>query len=310
MDKKAYTLVMNTAKQFVFQLGSLITLYVSITSFLVLVFALINLIIPDPAESLWQLERHLNSIRFSIATLIVFFPAYLVATRYVHTQRQKEQSEYIGVIRWLVYLSLLIGGLILLGSTVSVVYTFLSGELTLRFVLKALVLVMVVGAASWYYGQDVRGYWSEHQSVSKWYATGVASIVLIAIVAGFYYIDGPSQARDIRLEQRQIEDLQEIQWRIVSHWQTTGTLPETLSELYSTNSPQPPEDREAYEYLVTDTGFSLCATFTTTSVSDRFSQRYPYRPGLETEEFYDLYDWNYESGRYCFERTLVSTSER
>ena len=45
-----------TAKHFVLQLGSLITLYLSIGFLLVLLFSIINLIYPDAAEGYWRLE--------------------------------------------------------------------------------------------------------------------------------------------------------------------------------------------------------------------------------------------------------------
>jgi hypothetical protein len=47
----------------------------------------------------------------------------------------------------LVYLSLLVGGGVLLGDLVAIILAFLNGEITTRFILKAGVLLVVVGAA-------------------------------------------------------------------------------------------------------------------------------------------------------------------
>jgi hypothetical protein len=47
----------NTPKHFALQLGSLISLYLSLTFLLVLLFGLINLKFPDAAEGYYMIER-------------------------------------------------------------------------------------------------------------------------------------------------------------------------------------------------------------------------------------------------------------
>ena len=102
----------HTAKHFVLQLGSLITLYLSIAFLLVLLFNIINLAYPDAADAYWQIESYSDAVRIGIAMLIVFFPAYLILTRQVNQIRRRESSDgsYLGFTKWLVYLSLLVAG--------------------------------------------------------------------------------------------------------------------------------------------------------------------------------------------------------
>ena len=98
-----------TPKQFALQIAALITLYVSISAFLILLFGLINLTYPDAAEDYWQIQSSQSGIRYAIAALIVFFPAYLVLTRVVNQARRHASNLYHTLTKWFVYLSILVG---------------------------------------------------------------------------------------------------------------------------------------------------------------------------------------------------------
>ncbi len=108
----------NTAKNFALQLGSLISLYISIVALIILLSGVITLQYPDVANGYWEQESASSSIRFSIAMLFVFFPTYIALTRMVNTIRRVEQGVYLALTKWLIYLSLLIGGGAILGDLV------------------------------------------------------------------------------------------------------------------------------------------------------------------------------------------------
>src|SRR5690606_39218576 len=134
--------------------------------------------------------------------------------------------------KWLVYLSLLVGGLILLGDLVTVVLTYLNGEITLRFILKAATLLLVIGAAFFYYILDARNYWNNHEKESKLYAAGASALVVLVLVFGFINGQTPQEVRDMRLDQQQVQHLQEIEWRITDHFNIHSELPASIDELY------------------------------------------------------------------------------
>jgi hypothetical protein len=297
----------NTAKHFVLQLGSLITLYLSISFLIVLVFALISLLYPDATDYYYQIESYSSSVRIGIAMLMVFFPAYLILTRLVNTQRRKESGgAYIGITKWLMYLSLLIGGGVLLGDFVAVIYQFLEGELTTRFLLKAAFLLVVVGAAFYYYLKDTHGFWLKNERASLLYAGAMSTVVLTALVVGFFHVETPAEVREMRLDETQIADLQQIQWKVeeVLQLRGTSTLPTNLEALYSgVDIPVAPEDREAYSYEVTNTGFTLCATFSRDS--SEISEEFAAKPTYDTGRLIKNPDnWSYQAGRYCFDRIV------
>ncbi len=56
-----------------------------------------------------------------------------------------------GIRRWLTYITLFIAAGIIIGDLISLLYRFLGGELTLRFILKSLVAGTIAGTLFVYY---------------------------------------------------------------------------------------------------------------------------------------------------------------
>lgn len=298
----------NTAKHFVLQLGSVITLYISVSFLLVLLFAIINLKFPDAAEYFYSVDGANYSVRLGIAMLLVFFPTYLYLTRLVNTTKRKEGvTSYTGLTKWLMYLSLLIGGGILLGDLVTIILTYLNGEITARFILKAMVLMFVVAGAFYYYLQDARGHWYTHERQSKLFGAVFAGVVLASIIAGFVYTDSPSSVREKRLDEQQLTDLRAIQWQIETYYTDNNTLPSSLTTFSDKSFPLPtaPEGRDAYTYESSASEFKLCATFETASEGDLSDQMIQTIPG-ELRPILNAENWYHEAGRYCFERQLAT----
>jgi len=291
----------NTAKNFILRLGSLVTLYLSVSFLIVLLFSIINVLYPDAAEGYWAIESATSSMRLSIAMLVVFFPTYLLLTRTVNELHRKSSDPvYLGITKWLIYFSLLVGGGILLGDLVAVIWTFLNGELTIRFGLKVLVLFVVIGFAFYYYLQDTKGFWIKNENGSKLYAIGASVVVLASVVFGFMNIETPTEVREVRLDQNQVEVLREIQWKIESYLlENDNVLPESLEVAYDEfDVPKAPDNREDYSYEITEKGFNLCATFGVDSKGNTDFRPYsdPSMPIKNAE------NWSYKSGRFCFER--------
>jgi len=297
----------NTARNFALQLGSLIALYVSISALIAVIFGVINVTYPDQAEGYWAYEGAQQGIRFGVAMLIVFFPTYLILTRFVNQIRRKETGTYLTLTKWLVYLSLLAGGAILLGDLVAVILAYLNGEITLRFILKALTLLVVIGTAFYYYILDARNFWNAHEKESKLYA-GLASCVVIAsLVLGFLNSETPKEVRNMKLDDQQLQDLQDMEWRINEFYSNKDVLPGSIEELYvGIPVPTAPEDRDAYEYKVVDEDtYELCATFTHSSQQGVSAARpMPAMMG-DTAMKVPYNTWDHGEGKTCFERTAV-----
>ena len=291
----------NTPKHFALQIGSLISLYLSLAFLLVLLFGIINLKFPDATQGYWAIESASSSVRLGIAMLAVFFPTYLVLTRLVNKLRRgKNAEQYLTLTKWLIYGSLTIGIGALLIDLAVIIMTFLEGEVTARFIYKAAAVLVIVGAAVHYYILDARGYWLKNESQSIMYGISAIVTIIAALSFGFAYIETPSQVRTMKLDATQLSDLQSIQWEIENVLAASSSLPNTLEEVYAGfDVPMAPEDRPAYTYEITDAGFSLCATFSNDS-PEEISQ---YKPMLDpAATIKNANDWRYKAGKWCFDR--------
>jgi len=114
-------------------------------------YRLIGFWIPDPA-----VDKYYGSLRDDIAwqaaTVIVAFPVFL----YVHSLIQRELRNridlyYSAIRRWLTYLALVIAAIVLLGDAAWVIDALIRGELTVRFILESVVLLVLGGGVFLYY---------------------------------------------------------------------------------------------------------------------------------------------------------------
>ena len=134
-----------------------VSLYLSVVYVGVLLFQLINLYLPDPADFDYAQRSSEEAIRWAIAVLIVSFPLFLYMSwftgRMVRRDPMRRQSE---ARRALTFATLFIAVCMLIGDSVLLVYNLLSGELTTRFVLKSLVVGGLAGGVLGYYLWDLR----------------------------------------------------------------------------------------------------------------------------------------------------------
>jgi hypothetical protein len=301
----------NTPRNFALQLGALVSLYVSVGFIVTLAFSIINLVVPDAKDQTWQVVQANETIKLAIAMVIVFFPTYLVLTRFLNKVRRTEVTgAYIVLTKWLIYLSILLGGAILLGDLVSVIYNFLNGELTTRFLLKALSLLVIIGLALWYYILDLRHFWITHEKESLLVGGFATFIVCTLVVFGFMQIESPSVTREKALDSKQVDAARQIQWAVEDYYRVEKTLPQSLDDLQGRQQPLPVSvaGREDLTYEVTDEGFKLCTTFA-------YPTSDPWQTEVQPVYYYDEKafitnpdNWYHEAGYYCFER-VVKLSE-
>jgi hypothetical protein len=113
-------------------------------------FTLIDVWFPDPLSQPTQFRFY--SLANNLASLIVAFPIYLVVVRLISRSLQNNPEGYDSPVRkWLTYLAMLIAVGIVIGDLVTFLAYFLRGDLTVRFVLKVVVVLIIAGAVLLYY---------------------------------------------------------------------------------------------------------------------------------------------------------------
>lgn len=292
-----------TATDFFLWLGAIAALYASVTAFIVLLFEYVNYAFPDPLDG--YVDPLGGAVRASMATLIVGVPLTVILLRRIRLGITREPGKaHLWIRRWALMLTLFIAAATVAIDLVVIVNAFLSGELTTRFLLKAVVILLVAGGVFLHFLADARGYWIGHPRRASAVGIGFIAAALAAIVAGFVVVGTPGQIRMLRLDQQRAQDLQTLQYQLLNYWQTRQELPESLGGLEDPlagfSVPADPVTGEAYEYQRTgDASFILCATFDAPSRSARSrSMVAPMVPGGLSDTF------AHDAGRTCFERTI------
>src|SRR3989338_1800886 len=245
---------------------AIITLVVVAVGFGMAVFNYVDFYFPDPATDYYRsASSYEGAIRQAMAMLIVVFPVFLWVSRFLRkdVELHPEKRE-LRIRKWLLYLTLFAAAFVIIGVFVTVVNNFLRGELTTRFVLKALTIFFISGSVFYYYLAQLR------EKDVKWvnaFSWVIAAVVVVAVLWGFAVIGSPFAQREKRFDERRVNDLSIIQSQIINYWQRKESLPKELKDL---------ED----------------------SISGSFVPRDP-----QTGEYYPD-SGKHDSGKQCFDRTI------
>ena len=116
-----------------------------------LLFTLLDLWLPEPGvRGIFRDPSY--SISGNLASVIVAFPVYLVVMRFILRDVGAHPEKYeSGVRNWLTYIALFLASGIVVGDLITFLAFFLRGDLTIRFVLKVLTVLLIAGGVFWYY---------------------------------------------------------------------------------------------------------------------------------------------------------------
>lgn len=295
----------NLPRDVFLHLFAIVTLYWSAISFITLCWQYVNYFFPDVLNYSYG---YTDAMQFALASLFIVFPLFILVSWFLNKIYVRESEVRDSKIRkWLIYLTLFITALVVIGDLVFVINTFLKGELTTRFILKAFSIIGVAGVVFGYYLDDVKR--SAPSKLAKIFAIGTSLVVLVFVISTFFVIGSPMSARKAQFDQQRVGDLQSIQYQVVNYWQQKGQLPQTLADLHDSLSgyvaPMDPESNTPYEYLVksaTNLSFQLCATFNLNGNMNN-SKTAPLPMSVYPGDYLSA-NWGHAAGRVCFERTI------
>lgn len=301
-----------TPKDFFLWAGAIVTFYWSVIAFILLAFDYINYTFPN-ALSYYPSDPYQSGISSEMASIIVLFPLYLVLMRLIQRDISRDSSrKEIWVRRWALILTLFVAGVAMATDLITLLTTFLNGEaLTIAFLLKVLIIFLVAGGVFMHFIADLRGYWDTFPQRRDMVRIGVAILVVATIVAGFFIVGTPAQARFARYDVQKVSDLQNIQSQITTYYQAKQKLPIAIADLNNSLSYGPlPIDPQTGESYVYQTGeglsFKLCAVFNAESRSNQ-SQAVETRAVAPTPAGVKSMvqdNWQHGAGHVCFDRTI------
>ncbi len=319
-----------SAEYFFICLGVLVTLITSVSAFLNLVFETLNKRFPDVLNASYQYgysTQQYEVMRTALATLVIFFPVFIAVTYFWRKYSERGLGLVDAIIRkWLIYIILFLSSVVTVVDLVALVRYFISGEITSRFIFKALSVLVVAVLVGTYYLISLRPASSRKNIISLSFGGAAIILVIAAIVYSFMVMGSPAKQRSLRMDDRRVGDLQMIQGQIISYWQQKEKLPANLKELVSPLSgyslPTPPEFEkgEEYEYAVKGPlTFELCSTFALPMPKGWQEYGGGSRPYPATYPMYDMGEgvampskpgyginesWDHQAGRTCYERTI------
>jgi hypothetical protein len=289
------------AKDFFINLGAIIALGTIVGNLVSLLFTIINKAYPVTTGYSYY---GTYSISFPVASLIVFFPIYILLMWLLEKGYAVEpEKRNIGVRKWLTYITLFLTGLAFAIDLIYVIYYFIDGqEMTTGFILKALSVLVISLAVFFYYISDVRG---KLNSTSRKVWTFVTLVIILGAIAwGFSVLGSPRTQQLIKYDEQKVGDLTNMNSAVQNYYQSKGMLPNTLAEISGSNYYHfvlnDAQTGRPYEYQKTsETTYNVCAIFNKQSEPDsgkNYGYSYPYGSG----------SWTHTAGHYCFSQTINS----
>jgi len=268
----------NAAKFAFFYLLSLIALVFMAVSTGMIVFQIINKYIPDLINQ--YSGRYSDEImKFAISALIISTPIFYVISRIIHKSLFRgELGRDSGVRRWLTYFILLVASGVMIGWAIAIINNFLDGELTTKFILKALTALIIAAGIFSFYLYDIRRaeVAGKKSVIIKTYFIISLIVVLAAFVASLFVVESPTKTRDRKMDQKIINTFSTMDRCVDQHWQENDNLPENLDQILNNCSYAFPEkvreqiESNKIEYKKgEDNNYELCAHFRTSNKSEK-----------------------------------------
>ena len=145
-----------SAKEAFLYLVLFMTLYLSSFSLGTIIFQFINRAFPDTLYT-YGYDGTASIIRGALSAMIIAFPVFLWVSSILRKAIIKDPEKRCSKVRkWLTYITMFGVTSIIIGDLIVTLTSLLGGELTVRFFLKALTILVIAGSIFGYYLWDLR----------------------------------------------------------------------------------------------------------------------------------------------------------
>jgi len=264
-----------------------------------IIFQIINKVFPETFFD-YDTSYSQEILRFGLSSVIIASPIYYWVARTVNKELATKLLDQHSLVRkWLTYLIIFVASVTVIGFLMGILNSFFNGELTIKFILKALSAILIAGLIFLYYFYDIRREKFAYNRTILAFRTTFIVIVLASIVAGFIYIDSPFKVREYREDNERINRLRNLSNEIDSFYWENDVFPQSLEIIEGdvlAKHLKDPVTGERFQYQVLEPKvYQLCATFNHSNREE------------EDQEFRYYYDseWLHDAGEYCFEQKVI-----
>lgn len=273
-------------KDFFLYVGFFVVLYTLIGNFINFAFSVINSTFPDYQYS--YVDPYGSDLRMSISIIIVLTPVLIGLARKIHKDiKENAERANIWIRRWGLYITISLTIATLAVDLITLIYTYLGGEISPRFLWKVVVLALLASVVWLYSHAEIKGVFVSSPKRSLYSAVTLGSIVLVLVIVGISLTGTPSFLRQVKDDNAREVDLSNIQARVIGYYRETGALPISLKQITDgdpnrSGLPVDPKTGEEYGYSVlpprtqdgvTYISFNLCADFEQDGTADDRTQR-------------------------------------
>jgi uncharacterized membrane-anchored protein len=260
----------NNAKYAFYYLLSLVALIFTALSVGMIAFGIINKTLVDALNLGGNTS---DTLKFAISAIIIAAPIFFAMQHLIaRGLKNGELTKDSGVRRWLTYFILLVSSVTILGVFISIINSFLAGEITSNWILKALSMIIISAIIFSFYFYDIkREDVVAKNLVIRIFFFASLSLIVIAFVAAWFFVESPTLTRAKRLDQNVINNVNNLENAVNSFNDKYKKLPDTIDEIKNNRdiyldlkSLNDPETGALISYhKVSETTFEFCATFRT-----------------------------------------------
>ncbi len=296
----------NSAKFAFFYMLSLVALGFLATSAGMVIFQIINKNIPDALQP-YQGRFSPEALKFAIAAIIIAAPIYYFTLWQINKNlRDGVLAKESAVRRWLTYFILFVASVTIIGWLIRTIYNFLDGELTTKFILKSATAIFIAAVVFSYYLYDIRRVVAgASDKLIRAYSFGSAMLVIVALVAAFFFTPSPTETRNQKRDQDVLNKFNQIDSAVANFYQEKKKLPPDLKALlggkyYLTEKElKDAVTGAAFEYRPAKEGnYELCADFLTSNLKDDTNN-----------DDYNQGRWPHQAGRQCLKQTVYFSQQ-
>lgn len=242
-----------------------------------------------------------DQLKFAISALIISTPIYYFTLRQIQKNLFTGSLDKDSQIRkWLTYFILLVASVIMIGWLIGLINTFLDGDLTLKFILKAITAISISAVAFSFYLYDIKREETKGKKdkIIQIYFYASLAVIIITFIASLFIVESPTETRKRKIDDMALNSFFNIDSAIDLYYSDFGKLPADLDALkeesnyLSDRDLEDPETKKRFEYNILEDGrYELCANFRTTNKDD--------------EEFkYEFFGENrlHDAGYQCLKR--------
>jgi hypothetical protein len=281
---------------------SLVTLGFTATNVGIIIFQIINKSITDLTEG-FNSNYSAYALKFAISTIIVSAPIFFISVWQIN------KNLFLGLLdknscirKWLTYFILFVSSVTITSYLVLLIFNFLNGELTIKFILKTVVAIIISGIVFSYYFYDIKKIVEKTKSkITQIYFYGSIIIIITTLIAGCFFVESPQETRNKKQDYMVLEKFNNLERAINSYYSSKKKLPKNFEKLLSNgfiqnaNETENSKTKEKFEYkIISEDTYELCANFKTSNKNNYQTDDYRY---LDNQ-------WPHDKGYQCIKKPI------